>query len=50
MYMYYMSLPGVWMEGVRGAGAPMVVASGVLGPVALIPHMCYFYCIISLQC
>ena len=25
--------------GVWGAGAPMVVASGVLGPVALIPHV-----------
>ena len=26
------------MAGVWGAGAPMVVASGVLGPVALIPQ------------
>ena len=28
------------MAGVWGAGAPMVVEPGVLGPVALIPHTC----------
>ena len=27
------------LAGVRGAGAPMVVAVGVLGPVALIPQV-----------
>ena len=32
------TFPG-WRACARGAGVPMVVASGVLGSVALIPHL-----------